>query len=69
MWIELIVAVCLYSDPKVCRELHFQFVEERSLNGCMARAQPYLANWAAGHPKWRVVKWRCAHPATGERRI
>lgn len=69
MWIELIVAVCLHADPTVCRELHFQFVEERSLNGCMSRAQPYMANWAAEHPKWRVTRWRCAHGNTGERRI
>jgi hypothetical protein len=69
MWIELIVAVCLYSDPGVCRELQFQFVEERSLDGCMARAQPYMANWSAGHPKWRVVRWKCEFSSSGKRDI
>ena len=69
MWIELIVAVCLYSDPAACRELHFQFAAAQSLNRCMADAQPYLAGWAVGHPKWRVVRWHCAYPSGAERDI
>lgn len=68
MWIELIVAVCLYSDPTACRELNFQFAEEPSLNRCMARAQPYLAGWVADHPKWQIVRWHCAY-SKHERRI
>lgn len=68
MWIELIVAVCLHSDPTACRELNFQFAQQQFLNRCMADAQPYLANWSAEHPKWRIVNWHCAY-GTDERRI
>lgn len=69
MWIELIVAVCLHSDPAVCRELNFQFVEEKSLNACMTRAQPYMAGWAGEHPKWRIVRWHCAYYDGNEEQI
>jgi hypothetical protein len=69
MWIELIVAVCLNVSPTDCREMHFQFVEERSLNNCMARAQPYMARWAADHPQWTIVRWKCAHGEASEQQI
>ncbi|MPZ12740.1 MAG: hypothetical protein GEU89_21450 [Kiloniellaceae bacterium] len=69
MWIELIVAVCLHSAPMDCREMHFQFVEARSLNGCMYRAQPYIARWSASHPNWKIVRWKCDYGKANEERI
>ena len=69
MWIELIVAVCLHSTPADCREMHFQFVEERSLDGCMAHAQPYMARWVTDHPQWRIVRWKCSVGQTNEQQI
>lgn len=69
MWIELIVAVCLLSAPTECRDMHFQFVEEKSLDGCMFRAQPYMARWIGEHPQWKIVRWKCAFSGETELRI
>ena len=69
MWIELVVAACLYSSPADCREFHFQFVDERSLNRCLSHAQPYMANWASSHPQWRIVRWNCAYGKSDEHEI
>lgn len=69
MWIELIVAVCLLSTPTECRDMHFQFVEETTLHGCMFQAQPYMARWIDEHPQWRIKRWKCAISGESEIQI
>ncbi len=64
--VELVVAICLVSDPAVCSEEHFQFFEDGGLSSCMVRAQPYLAEWQAAHPRWTVKTWKCAIPRPGK---
>lgn len=60
--VELVVAVCLSTQPDVCSERQFQFIEEGTLYGCMVRAQPYLADWQRQNPDWTVKAWKCGRP-------
>ena len=62
--IQLIVAVCLASDPTVCSERRFSFIEPSTTFSCMSQAIPYLARWASRNEEWTIVTWRCGYPDT-----
>lgn len=68
-FIDLIVLVCAISNPSACREEHILFQSAGSLESCMMRAQPYLAQWAGEHPALQIRRWRCAWPETEARDI
>jgi hypothetical protein len=56
----LILAICLFADPSVCREERLTIsMEEMIPTQCMIGAQSIIAEWAATHPKWKVERWRC----------
>jgi hypothetical protein len=38
-----------------------------SLNQCVMNAQPYIAQWINGHPKWVAVRWRCDYGGSKEK--
>lgn len=58
--LELIMSVCLISDPSKCKDVHLQFTEE-SLTpyACVMKGQPEMAKWNEGNPNWRITKWGC----------
>jgi hypothetical protein len=58
--VDLILAVCLFDNPGMCREEHLYFESHGSLQRCMAEAIPALAQWAGEHPQWRIARFHCA---------
>ena len=62
MPIYLILAFCLISDPRVCKEIRpdlsddFPLVE---ILACQIIGERIAAEWAEEHPKWRLQKIRC----------
>ena len=57
--VDLIIAVCMVSDPTICRDEHLYFESHGSLQRCMFEAMPAVAAWAGKHPQWRVSRFRC----------
>ena len=57
--IELVFTACLIASPEKCEDKHLTFAGNISPMACMMGAQPELAKWNEGHPKWRVGKWKC----------
>lgn len=65
---DLILAICLIADPGVCREERLTItLEPVGPLYCQMLAQPIIATWTQQHPKWTVVRHRCA--VTGAREI
>lgn len=65
--IELVVSVCLLGDPGTCKDVHLTFAEANMTPyQCMMQGQPQIAQWANGHPKWRVRKFHCARVVTAQ---
>ncbi|WP_102960134.1 hypothetical protein [Mangrovicella endophytica] len=62
MMIDLILTVCMLSQPETCKEQRLTFESRGSLNQCMMLAMPYVANWAGEHPLWHVKEWHCDWP-------
>jgi len=61
--IDLIVTVCFLLNPNACSDQHILFDwQGESLNACVMRAQPYLAQWIGEHPDMRIVRYRCEWP-------
>lgn len=65
--IDLIVTVCAVLSPSTCEEKHLVFSTHVSLQQCVLAAQPYIAQWAAEHPKWNAVRWRCEYPRSNDK--
>jgi len=60
--IDLVLTVCLISDPSQCRVERLHFETQGSLLQCMFLAPSQVAKWSESHPKFRVARWRCAFP-------
>lgn len=56
---DLILIACLLSAPADCREDRIALSEDAPPLVCILRAQVFLAEWRAAHPKYRVERWRC----------
>ncbi len=57
--IAIVISACLAADPGVCKNYRIPLSADIDPNHCMMDAQPHFANWAAQHPGWRIVRWRC----------
>lgn len=68
---ELILSICLIASPVTCREEAVSVSVEipPAPVQCMIGAMPVIAEWSETHPKWKVLKWRCARPGVGGREI
>ena len=62
MVVDLILTVCMLSDPTSCREERLTYESRGSLAQCMMLSTPYVAQWAGEHPKWTVKSWTCSWP-------
>jgi hypothetical protein len=60
--IDLVLTVCLVSNPSECRSEHLYFETHGSLLQCTFLAPPQIAKWSEAHPKYRVARWRCTFP-------
>ena len=60
--VDLILTVCLISDPSRCHTEHLHFEGRGDLLQCTFLAPPQIAKWTEAHPKFRVARWRCAYP-------
>jgi hypothetical protein len=58
--IAIVISACLVGDPGVCRDYRIPLAHHVSSSNCMTDAQPHFAVWAAQHPGWQIVRWRCA---------
>lgn len=58
--LELIVSVCLISDPSRCREVSLAYAEESvTPMQCIMGAQVEIAKWIEGHPEYALKRWTC----------
>ena len=58
---DIVMAICLLSDPKSCHEQHLEFDSYKSLNECVFDAQFYIASWQSQNPGWQIKTWRCEY--------
>lgn len=67
---ELIISVCMISEPQSCKDVHLTYAGElTSPYQCMRFGQPEMAKWAGSHPKWSIRKWRCGQVDVSRREI
>lgn len=64
--VDLILTVCLATNPGSCRDEHLYFESNGRLMHCMFMAPFEIAKWAQQHPKLRVKRWKCAFPDRSE---
>ncbi|HSM40516.1 MAG TPA: hypothetical protein VK862_07170 [Afifellaceae bacterium] len=68
--IELVISVCMISDPQVCKNVHFtETAGNMTPMQCMMQGQQQIAEWANTHPKWQIRRWRCGRVRFDEREI
>jgi hypothetical protein len=65
--VDLVLTVCLLSDPARCRDEHLLFESRGSLFQCMILAPTYIAKWSGEHPAVKIVRWTCAFPDSGRK--
>jgi hypothetical protein len=58
---NIVMGICLLSDPNSCREHRIQFESYESLNECILDAQFYIAQWQAANPGWKLGPWHCEY--------
>ena len=59
--IVLVLSVCFYSEAATCKDVHLTYsAASVTPMQCMMSGQAQIAQWANGHPKWQVKRWKCA---------
>ncbi|MCH9806242.1 MAG: hypothetical protein K0U74_00765 [Alphaproteobacteria bacterium] len=59
--IEILVSACLIASPGTCKDVSLSYMADKvTPYNCMMRGQVALTKWAAGHPKWKIAKWKCS---------
>ncbi|EAU41068.1 hypothetical protein FP2506_12414 [Fulvimarina pelagi HTCC2506] len=69
MMVDLILTVCMVTNPESCREERLSFQARQSLAQCVMLSAPYVAQWAGDHPNWTVKRWECGWPDEREQKI
>ena len=62
--LELILLVCLASDPTSCRDERPP-IDLLMPMACMLQGQQIAAEWLEDHPKLVLKSYRCAKPERG----
>ena len=58
--IELVVTVCLMTDPSRCRDVSLVYAgEDVSPMQCLMQSPAEIAKWSEGHPNWYAKRWSC----------
>jgi hypothetical protein len=63
--VDLVLTICLISNPQQCRVEHLYFESRGTLFQCMILAPGEIAKWSRTHPAHNVVRWKCAYPQKG----
>jgi hypothetical protein len=64
---DLLVVACLLAAPEDCREHRVRVsIERGDPMFCVMNAAPFITEWAAAHPNWRLKSWRCVGDDGGE---
>lgn len=63
--VDLILTVCMTANASACHDEHLYFESHGSLMHCMSLAPPEIAKWTREHPRYKVVRWKCAFPDKG----
>jgi len=58
---NVVIGICMMSDPSSCKEQRIQFESYESLNECIEDAQFYIAQWQAANAGWNLKSWRCEY--------
>lgn len=61
--VDLVLTICLISNPASCRQERLHFENRGGLNNCMILAPTEIAKWSGEHPKLKVVRWKCDYPS------
>ena len=67
--IELVMTVCIVTQPATCRDQRMLFDASSTPMQCMMAAQPTIAQWGTEHPRWFVQRWKCQYPRKGAKDI
>lgn len=57
--IEIILTLCLLSNPSKCRDEQIPLTQEANLWSCLLGAQVDIAKQMELRPRWAVKKWKC----------
>ncbi len=57
--VQLVLIYCLASNGAACVEKRPVRADLNGLSACMVVAQPMAAEFIAGHPGYRLARWRC----------
>ena len=57
--IEIVLTLCLLSEPSKCRDESIPLAQEASLWNCLLGAQIDIAKQMELRPRWGVKKWKC----------
>ena len=58
--IELVVSVCLLTDPTKCKDVSLTYsAEDMTPYQCMMMSPQEIAKWSEGHPNWFAKRWSC----------
>jgi hypothetical protein len=57
--IAIVISACLAGDPGVCKNYRIPLASGVDATRCLVEAPPHFAKWAAQHPGWQIVRWRC----------
>ena len=59
--IELVLIVCLKSEPETCDEKSFGHLPRVTPHACMVQSQPQIAEWSGSNPHLEVDRWFCRY--------
>lgn len=57
--IAIILSACMAADPGVCKDFKIPIDGEFDMASCAMYAPPHFAQWAAEHPGWNILRWKC----------
>ncbi|CAH2601204.1 conserved protein of unknown function [Rhodovastum atsumiense] len=57
--VQLVLIYCLAANATSCVEKRPLLADMNGLAACMVAAQPMAAEFIAGHPDYRLARWRC----------
>lgn len=61
---ELVLSVCMITDPGRCKDVTLPIMDEVSVMDLATKCsgmngQLLIKEWMEGHPNWRVHSWKC----------
>ncbi len=58
--LELVVSVCLLSDPNKCKDVSLVYMAEgMTPMQCLMQSPAEIAKWSESHPNYFAKRWSC----------